>query len=208
MSETNGQDKLYAGKFKTVEELETGYKNAASIFEENKLLKSKMEESLKVPDEYGLPSGITIDMANLENLKSIAKQSGINQESFAKLVQNTAASNEAKAKKFEEDKKSLGDETLNILSDYAKKYYPAKIADHVLKDLITNKDLRESALSHRQQLLNSVIPGSSQTAGGVTYDVTYDDVIKAREAHQKQPSNKTLKDKYLNLTSKYAHRKS
>ena len=51
-------DVLYAGKFKTVEELEAGYNNAAKVYQDNADLQKKYEEAqnaLKAPDDYQIP---------------------------------------------------------------------------------------------------------------------------------------------------------
>jgi hypothetical protein len=38
-TQTNEQPKLYAGKFKTIEDLEAGYKSSLPVFQENETLK-------------------------------------------------------------------------------------------------------------------------------------------------------------------------
>lgn len=46
--------KLYAGKYKSVDELEKAYKNSAKVFNENKALQEKFK-SYKAPHNYSLP---------------------------------------------------------------------------------------------------------------------------------------------------------
>ncbi|WP_010598211.1 hypothetical protein [Rickettsiella massiliensis] len=46
--------KLYASKYKSVEELEKAYKKSATVFNENKALQKKLK-SFAIPENYQLP---------------------------------------------------------------------------------------------------------------------------------------------------------
>ena len=68
-------DVLYAGKFKTVEELEAGYNNAAKVYQDNADLQKKYEEAqnaLKAPDDYQIPQGIELHDNDIRDLKDSA----------------------------------------------------------------------------------------------------------------------------------------
>lgn len=45
------QPKLYAGKYKSVEELEKAYKNSAKVFNDNKTLQERLK-NYEVPESY------------------------------------------------------------------------------------------------------------------------------------------------------------
>lgn len=203
----NSGDKLYAGKFKTVEELETGYTNAAKVYQENETLKKQVTDATKVPDDYSTPTGVALHEADLAETKRLAKESGMTQAQYEKFVKQTEAKSRSQHETFEAAKKEIGADQLNILQDYVKKAYPEKLHDAVLKTLIKDKDARAAALEHRQKLLNNRVPGMETPGAGYDHDVTYDDVLKAREAHQKNKGDMKLRKRYLDMTARYAHAK-
>lgn len=194
---------LYAGKFKTVEDLEQGYKNAATVYEENQKLKQQLEGIKAIPDNYSTPSDLGLPDEHVDALKGIAKNTGMNQEQYERFVRESKERQELSKTKFDSAKKELGDENLNILKDYVNKQYPAKIADTVLNQLIVDKEARAAALTHRQMLLNSSIPGANRVAGGSGHYVSRDDMLKAREALAKKPHDLKLREAYINITNQY-----
>jgi hypothetical protein len=200
----SSEQKKYAGKFDTVEQLEEGYKNSAKVFQENENLKKQLETFTKAPDDYLRPDGVELQDNDLDEVKRLAKSAGLTQEHFNRLAKDWSARKQSKKQAFEEKIKALGEENLNVLKDYVAKHYPEKVADAVLDKLIKDDSAREAALKHREQLLNSTTPGLSKVNGGYGYSVTYNDVLKAREAHQSNKSNMKLRDNYLRLTAEYA----
>lgn len=200
-------EKLYAGKFKTVEDLEAGYNSSAKVFQENNDLKKRLEDISRVPDDYAPPSEIALHESDLAEAKRLAKESGMTQSQFERF----AKQQEAKAKKqledFENAKKEIGPDKLNVLQDYIKNYYPEKMQDTVLKTLIKNKEAREAAFAHREQLLNNTAPGMHRPGRPFDHRVTYDDVLKARAALQERKGDMKLRKRYLDLTAAYAHQK-
>jgi len=204
---SEGGEKLYAGKFKTVEELEAGYNSSAKVFQENDTLKKRIDEATKVPDDYNTPTEIALHESDLAETKRLAKEAGMTQTQYEKF----ARQQHDKAKKMVDDydnaKKEIGADNLNILQDYVTKYYPEKLQSSILKNLIKDKDARAAALEHRQQLLNNRAPGMNKPGQGFDYKVSYEDLLKAREAHQKNKADPKLKKRYLDLTSAYAHQK-
>jgi hypothetical protein len=197
---------IYAGKFKTVEELENGYKNAAGVFNENETLKKKLSEFTSVPEDYQRPMDVELPDDYIQDIKTLAKNAGLTQTQFEKLARESKERTEAQKVKFNEAQKELGEDNLNILKDYVKKYYPEKVGDAILKTLITDKEARAAAMAHRQVLLNNTVPGvGAVTVGG--YRVTREDVLKQRAELQKRPHDLKARDKYINLMSQYADQK-
>lgn len=205
MSDQN-EEKLYAGKFKTVEDLEVGYKNSAAVYDENENLKKKLTEVTSVPDDYQTPTDLALPDDHVGTIKEIAKNAGLTQAQYEKLARESKARNETSVAQFKQAEKDLGEETLNVLKDYVTKYYPAKVADGVLKQLVIDKEARAAAMTHRQSLLNNTMPGMSRVSHG-GYNVTREDVLKAREKVQKFPQDMKARDAYLNLTAQLANQK-
>ena len=212
MTEQTPQDdneapKLYAGKFKTIEELEAGYNSSAKVFQENSTLKSRLDEVTKVPDDYNTPAEIALHENDLAETKRLAKEAGMTQSQFEKFARQQNAKSKKMVEDFENAKKEIGSDNLNILQDYVERYYPEKLRPAILKNLIKDKDARASALEHRQKLLDTRVPGMSKPGQGFDYRVTYEDVLKAREAAHKNKGDMKLRKRYLDLTSAFAHQK-
>lgn len=180
-SSGTGEEKLYAGKFKTVQELEEGYNNAAKVYQENDGLKKKFEDATRVPDSYALPADIALHESDVEALKLEAKGSGLTQVQFDKLARERNARGLSKVQSFEEAKKTLGADNINVMQDFLKKAYPEKVADILLKQAITNKEVRDQILDQRSKFLNSSVPGSGAASGYGSQLITEKDVLKARE---------------------------
>ncbi len=195
-------EKLYAGKFKTVEDLEVGYKNAAAVYDENNNLKKKVEELSVVPDSYLNPNGIELESSRIESIQKRAKEAGMTQAQYNKFVANEQARLEGKKQGFEQAKKDMGEETLNILTDYVNKHYPKELGQEMLKTLVVNKEARQAALNHRDQLLNNQVPGMRSTPA-VGYSVTDEDVKKAYDQKEKTKSTRDI-SRYMNLVSQQA----
>lgn len=205
--ENEGEQKLYAGKYKTVEELEEGYKNNSRAHTRLKELETEVETYKKVPDDYQKPD-VGLADTDFNAIKQIAKNSGLTQTQFDKLAKETAARIAAgieATKKLQEDaRKEVGEDKISILKDYVSKFYPTQIGDAVLDNLITNKDARQAAFEHRDQLLQSKVPGMQRVGGGGSYVVSRDDVLKAREEVQKRPHDIKARERYINLTAQVA----
>lgn len=203
--ETNQEnaERKYAGKFDTVEQLEEGYKNSAKIYQENEALKKQ----LQTPEDYLKPEGIALDDKNYEELKQLAKSTGLTQGHFDKLCNEWQAKITKKKEKVEAAFKEVGEENINVLKDYVSKNYPEKIAQTVLKKLVLDKEAREAALKHREALLNTSVPGVNRV-NAAGYNVTYNDVLKAREQHLKNNKDAKLRDQYVKITAEFAKQKN
>lgn len=203
-------DKLYAGKFKTIEELEAGYNNAAKVYQENEDLKNKYIEVTNVPDDYQIPKDVNLHENDIAQLKQTAKNSGLTQAQFEKLAQVQTQNVRAQLDSFENAKKEVGTDNLNLLQDFLNKTYPPKVAEKMLKEAIKDKDLREQILEQRSKLLNSSIPGSNNVTIGSYNDVTHEDIRKARDVMMKSRGKARIEaqKKYISLSSRLAHAKS
>lgn len=196
----NNQEKLYAGKFKTVEELEAGYKNSLPTFQENENLKKKVDELSKIPDAYQNPADVELEANRVADLQARAKEAGMTQVQYERFLRSDKARVEKNKQNFEEAKKAIPEETMNILSDYVSKHYPKELHDNMLKTFIGNKDARQAALNHRNQLLSNQVPGMNKTsAGGLGYRVSDEDVRKAYEAKEKNKGDMKARTHYMNI---------
>lgn len=198
---------LYAGKFKTVEELEAGYNNAAKVYQENDDLKKRVEESTKVPDEYQTPADLALHDNDVAQLKAAAKESGLTQAQFERLAKKQTETVQAKLQDFENAKKDMGADNLNLLQDFLNKTYPDKVAEKMLKEAIKDKDLRAQLLDQRTKMLNSSVPGSNKVTTGTYNEVTHDDVHKARDLMMKSRGKARVEaqKKYVALSARLAH---
>lgn len=204
---TSTNDKLYAGKFKTIEELEAGYNNSAKVYQENEDLKKKFDETTKVPDEYQIPSEVILHENDVAQLKAAAKNSGLTQAQFEKLALAQTQSVKLQVDAFENAKKEMGADNLNLLQDFLNKSYPDKIAEKMLKEAIKDKDLRGQLLDQRTKLLNSSVPGSNKVSIGNYNDVTHEDLKKARDVMMKSRGRARVEaqKRYISLSSQLAH---
>ncbi len=201
---------LYAGKYKTVAELEEGYKKSLPTFQENEVLKKQLQESTKIPDMYSTPSDIALHESDLEIVKAEAKNSNLTQAQYERLVKERNARSLSKHQSYEDAKKELGADNINLIQDFLKKSYPEKVADKLLNDAIVNKEIRQSILDQRQQALNSGVPGLGRIVSTGSFVVTEKDVLKARdEMHNSRGKAKVEAQKrYVSMQRERAHQKN
>jgi hypothetical protein len=196
---TIAEPKLWAGKYKSPEDLEVAYKNVAGTFEENRELKSKIESYSKAPDDYVIPSDITLRDQELVEIKQMAKNAGLTQDHFEKMTRDMHGKIQGQLNAFQEAKQSLGEEKLNVLTDYVKRTYPESLHETVLNKLIKDKTAMSDALNHRDKLLNSQTPGIS--SGSTTIPQRYDgeaELQKIANEYRKRPTEAT-KAKYIDI---------
>lgn len=199
--------KLYAGKFKTIEELEAGYNNAAKVYQENDDLKTKFTQATTVPDDYQVPANVALHDNDVSQLKQSARESGLTQAQFDKLAVKQDSIARSKLDAFENSKKEIGADNLNLLQDFIGKTYPEKVQAAMLKEAIKNKEVRESILAQRTAALNSSTPGVGRVSSNNYNNVTHDDVIKAREAMTKTRGKARVEAqrRYIALAGQLAH---
>lgn len=198
---------LYAGKFKSVEELEAGYNNAAKVYQENEDLKKKYDETTKVPDDYAVPGDVALHENDLAALKAAAKESGLTQSQFDKLALKQNSTVKGKLESFENAKKEIGADNLNLLQDFIGKNYPEKAGEALLKEAIKNKEVRDAILDQRTKALNSSVPGMNKVTTGNYNNVTHEDVKKAREVMMASRGRARIEaqKRYISLSSQLAH---
>lgn len=206
--ESESSEKLYAGKFKTVEELEVGYKNSLPVFQENETLKKQLNDLTSVPTDYISPTDVQLEENYSTDLKTRAKEVGLTQEQYEKLVRSEKKRLADTLQRYESNKKEVGEETINVLKDYVSNNYPQELHDDLLRNFIGNKEARQAALKHRDQLLNSSAPGLNKPAVG-NYNVTREDILKARKSVEESRGNAKEKAKahYIKLLSIQAEQK-
>ena len=207
MSEDGKPDVLYAGKFKTVEELEAGYNNAAKVYQENEELKGKYTSLTTIPDEYAIPADVTLHENDLAEIKKAAKDSGLTQAQFDKLALAQNQTVKSKLESFENSKKEIGADNLNLLQDFIKNTYPEKAGDALFKEAIKNKEVRDALLAQRTQALNSSVPGVNKVSTGNYNQVTHEDVKKARDVmtNSRGRARVEAQKRYISLSHALAH---
>lgn len=207
---TASETKLYANKFKTVEDLEAGYNNAAKVYQENESLKKKFEEVTKIPDEYMTPSDVVLENTDVAEIKAIAKSSSLTQAQYEKLIKESHSRVVTSKNAFETAKKEIGADNLNIIQDFVKKQYGEKVSNTLMNSIITNKELREEILSQRQSALNSATPGMGRASGSGYHEVTHKDVMAARDQMTKSRGKAQVeaRNHYLSLQKRIAAQKS
>lgn len=199
---TSSEPKLWAGKYKTVEELENAYKNSARIYDENKELKAQVEKYTKVPDDYNIPDDIALREAEAKEIKLLAKRTGLTQDQCVNLAKEVHAKNIDVAQKFEEQKKALSEKDFGLLTDYVSTY-PEGVRDVVMSKLIRDKPAREQAMNARNEQLNSKVPGINSaggSGGGERYDGEQELINVAREV-ERNPRDQKLKEKYIRIAN-------
>lgn len=195
-------EKLYAGKFKTVEDLENGYKNAASVFDKNKNLEDKIKELTVIPDDYKILEEIKLNESEILEIKTASKNSGLTQSQFEKLTKEFYAKKQNTIQNYENAKKEIGSENLSVLQDYVNKNYPEHVRDSVLEKIIVDKAARQSALDHRNKILNTTVAGANVVSAYAA--VTRNDILKARDEHLKRPSDAKARERYINLHAAFS----
>lgn len=197
------EEKLYAGKFKTVEDLEQGYKNSAVIYDENEKLKKQVSELSETPTDYFNPSDVTLEESRINDIKTRAREAGMTQTQYEKFLRGDKARIEQHQQNYEKSRKEVGDETINILQDYVNKNYPKELSENMMKTFVQNKDARQAALRHREQILNNTVPGMNKTPA-LGYAITQEDINKAYKAKEANKGDMKARDHYVNLLSAQA----
>jgi len=194
--------KLYAGKYKSVEELEKAYKNSAKVFNDNKVLQERLK-NYEVPESYHLPD-ISLPATMLQEIEGLAKAANLSQEQFNKTLYAMAGQQKQYHTQLENKKKTWGDK-LPLVQDYITKNYPTSLHSTILNTLIGDENAMTEALKHRDQLLNSQVPGlSNQQAHHQTdpYD-GQQEMLKLAKEYEKNPTNKNRK-RLINLAQEVA----
>lgn len=203
------EEKLFANKFKTVEDLEKAYGNSVTAMVEKAKLEKELEK-YRPPENYNLPSDIQFSEDNLEELRSIARNAEMSQSQFEKTARemsNRVISNKQALEQFyNERKSSIGEEKLNLLTDYVEKYYPPYARELILDKLIKDDSAMSDALKDRDSRLNTQVPGVNQGRSGISERYDGENELKAAAlAAQKNPRDQKAREKYINLAREVGH---
>lgn len=201
----NEAPKLWAGKYKSVEDLETAALNKDQEFmklhNEHRMLKENHEKITKVPDKYDIPTGVELRESELRHVQAMAKNASLNQSQFENLVREVESrSKDAKAK-YHERLQNLGEEKYNVIKDYVSKNYPARLHQAMLDNILSDDETIKDVLDHRNTKLNSEVPGMSEAGQNKT--PTYDgqkEVEKAALEYKKNPNAKN-RQRYIDIAA-------
>lgn len=212
---TTDQPRLYCGKYKTVEELEAAHNNSAKLYQEKqdlerkaKELELKFEESRKVPDSYQLDEKVSLPESEKTELTALARQAGMTQDQFSKYVLQLAERRKAEQDELAKSKVERGDK-LKQVEEYIAKEYPSELKDLIIDRAIRDKSAFEAIMKHREQRLNTSIPGAGAvTVAGGFKQVTDEDVRKlAHDAFFKYPNDPVAKKRHLDAVQQMARQK-
>lgn len=197
------EPKLYAGKYKSVEELEKGYCHSLQSLNE---IKSELK-SFTAPEEYVIPD-VKTHHEIISRAKELAKSTGLSQSQFDAVVRKMDEKNRDSIEKFEESKKRAG-EKLDILEDYVSRHYPKKLKSTIINSLVMDPEAMDEALKHRESMLNTQVPGihSARGASFSTNDKTEKEkMIEAMIRYNTNPTKENLDD-YMNRVESVAKNK-
>lgn len=197
------EPKLYAGKYKSVEELEKGYCHSLQSLNE---IKSELK-SFTAPEEYVIPD-VKTHHEIISRAKELAKSTGLSQSQFDAVVRKMDEKNRDSIEKFEESKKRAG-EKLDILEDYVSRHYPKKLKSTIINSLLMDSEAMDEALKHRESMLNTQVPGihSARGASFSTNDKTEKEkMIEAMIRYNTNPTKENLDD-YMNRVESVAKNK-
>jgi hypothetical protein len=193
------EPKLWAGKYKTPEQLEEAYRNSAKVFNENRELQAKLQEITSIPSEYQVPPDVVLRDSELKEIQSISKNAGLTQHQFEKTAREMQSRIRSNLESFERAKQEIPQETMIILQEHVKKTYPEKLQQVILNQLIKDKDAMSDALKDRDARLNSQAPGmnSASTSIKQRYDGEKE-LSQAAVEYRKSPTA-TNKARYIDL---------
>lgn len=195
--------KLFAGKYKTVEELEEGYRNSLKVHVENKELKDKYERAVSVPETYTVPAGLGLRESEIDEIKRIAKESSLTQEQFEKTARSMEDRLKAQREAFDEARKEIGQDKLILIEDHIKKNYPESIQQVILNTTIKDKKAMDDILKERDAKLDSRVPGidasGNTNARGNSFDGQAE-MAKAATEYERHPTQAN-KDRLIRLAN-------
>lgn len=164
------EPKLFAGKYKTLEELEKGYielnkltgAKSAEAAEKAKLAET-LESQLK---QYVAPADYTIavemDEGSKSQLLTVAKAAGWSQSQFDKATETLLDLEEQHAKAFEESTKAveaeIGPEKLKQMNVFIEDEFKGPLGELLKVSARSNKDIALAVLEKRAAVLNKTNP--------------------------------------------------
>ena len=197
------EPKLYAGKYKSVEELEKGYCHSLQALNE---IKSELK-SFTAPEEYIIPD-VKTHHEIISRAKELAKSTGLSQSQFDAVVRKMDEKNRDSIEKFEESKKRAG-EKLDILEDYVSRHYPKKLKSTIINSLLMDSEAMDEALKHRESMLNTQVPGIHSARGSsfsTNDNKEKEKMIEAMRNYNSNPTKENL-DYYMKRIESVAKNK-
>lgn len=201
VTETIVEPKLWAGKYKSVEDLEEAYKNSSRVFNENKELQTKLDTLTKVPDDYETPNDISLRAAELAEIKAIAKGAGLTQEQFVRTAKEMEIRVRKGLETADQAKKEVGDEKITLITDHVKKNYPESLHQIIINQAIKDKSTLADIMKERDTKLNSKAPGLEGAHVTDKEPNKFDgktELEDAAKAYQRQPNEKN-RNRYIDL---------
>jgi len=207
---TEETEVLYAGKFKSVEELEKGYKESLSVHVKNKELEEKLSQMQTVPDSYNIPENSILDSKQLAELTEVAKNSKMSQEQFDAAINSLASNAKQQESQWETRKKLIGEQNINVLKKYVDENfstYDERFRSQMLNQIILDDATMEKAMEDREKRLNSSIPGVNQTGNNPPSDINAGraEAQALAQRAMAEPGNKENIKKLLNLCRDLGH---
>lgn len=199
---TTETTKLWAGKYRTPEEMEEAIKGKDSEYQKLVADKKVLENLTKAPEMYIEPAGSEILGDELTQLKTTARLSNLSQDHFNKMVTEIAGKRREEEVKYQEEAKNVGDDKVTLLKEYVESVYPANLRKQALRELVSNKEAREIAFKQRERLLSNRVPGMGESGDGSNTPKKYDgqeDVMNAAKEYFKRPNDKNKKEKLIDL---------
>jgi hypothetical protein len=198
-TENQQEQKLWAGKYQTPEEMEAAIaakdKEYSKLYNEHQTIKNETQ----IPASYRNPDGLDLDANDTKEIQALAQEAGLTQAQYERTAKAMASKYKAIESEFENSKQEIGEEKLTILQDYVKKFYPESLHNTVLTKIIKDKQAMNDALKDREARLNSQAPGMSSGGGGQApkYDGQAE-CLEAAKAYHKNPTQAN-RQKYINV---------
>lgn len=209
LSETLNSERLFANKFKTVEDLEKAYGHSVAAMVEKARLEKELEK-YKAPEQYTLPQDVPFSDVQRQELSVIAKNAGFTQDQFEKTAiemhRRIEHSKQSQEQFYNERKSLIGEEKLNLLRDHVEKSFPEYAREIILDKLIKDDTAMSDALKDRESRLNSQAPGMSQGRTGTPERYEGENELRsAALAAQKNPRDAKARAKYISLAREVGH---
>jgi len=202
---------LYAGKFKSVEDLENGYKQSLPLYQKNQELEAELKKRTTIPDEYSVPADVTLRETQLRELKALAKNAGLNEEQFLHAARSINANVSQQMSAFEERKQSVGEEKINLLKGFVNKNFNGfsdEFRGNMLNQIIRDDKTMNDALNQRDKQLNSQVPGMSGTSraskGSELYDAKKECNDLAAQALAR-PNDMQIREQFISKNREVGH---
>lgn len=202
--EPTAPKKWVGGKYASPEEMEVAIQTKdqeyVKLNEQHSQIKEKYDSLTRVLDSYQIPENFQLSASERAILDRAAKKAGLTQDHYSKVVEEFHAEEVTRQQAYEDRRKQLGEEKLNVVSDYVKKFYPEKVQNVVFNEIIKDDEAMTQAMNDRDKRLNSSAPGMDAGSTNVP-PPKYDgqgELLKARDEWYKNPTQAN-KDKYIEM---------